>query len=82
LQVAHSYIGGGGTEKHAMDLAAAVSGEFLTFGAAPHEALTLYCENVPLGKWSYEKAGWPLTTSDLPANDRGWVDILNQVKRS
>jgi glycosyltransferase involved in cell wall biosynthesis len=80
LQVAHSYIGGGGTEKHSMDLAAAVSGEFLNFGAAPHEALTLYCENVPLGKWSYEKAGWPLTTSDLPANDRGWVDILNQVK--
>jgi len=80
LQVAHSYIGGGGTEKHAMDLAASVSGEFLNFGAAPHEALTLYCENVPLGKWSYEKAGWPLTTSDLPANDRGWVEILNQVK--
>jgi glycosyltransferase involved in cell wall biosynthesis len=40
----------------------------------------LYCENVPLGKWSYEKAGWPLTTSDLPDNDRGWVEILNQVK--
>jgi glycosyltransferase involved in cell wall biosynthesis len=80
LQVAHSYIGGGGTEKHALDLAAGLSGEFLGFGAAPHEALTLYCDNIPLGKWPYEKAGWPLTSSDLPANDAGWVSILNQVK--
>ncbi len=80
LHVAQSFIAGGGTEKHVLDLQAAVFGEFLSFGAVPHEALTLYCGNVPLGKWRYEKAGWPLTTSDLPANDPGWISILNQVR--
>jgi len=79
LQVAHTFIGGGGTEKHVLDLEAAVSGEFLSFGVAPHEALALYCGNVPLGKWPYEKAGWPLSTSDLPANDQSWLSVLNQV---
>ncbi|MCU1337860.1 MAG: hypothetical protein JWO19_3441 [Bryobacterales bacterium] len=80
LQVAHSFIGGGGTEKHVLDLEAGISGDFLSFGVAPHEALALYCGNMPLGKWPYEKAGWPLASSDLPANDQSWVSILNQVK--
>jgi glycosyltransferase involved in cell wall biosynthesis len=80
LHVAQSLIGGGGTEKHVQDLQAAASGKFLGFGAAPHGALTLYCGNIPVGKWPYENAGWPLATSDLPANDQSWVSILNLVK--
>jgi glycosyltransferase involved in cell wall biosynthesis len=80
LQVAHTFIGGGGTEKHILDLEGAVSSEFLSFGAAPHEVLALHCGHVPLGKYPYEKAGWPLATSDLPANDQSWINVLNQVK--
>ena len=79
LQIAHSFIHGGGTEKHVLDLETGIAEEFASFGAAPHEALTLYCGSVPLGKWPYEQAGWPLSTSDLPSNDQSWVSILNQV---
>jgi glycosyltransferase involved in cell wall biosynthesis len=82
LQVLHSYVGGGGTEKHVQDLESAIADQFLSFGAAPHDTLKLYCGTMPVAAWPYEKAGWPLTSSNVPANDPAWLDILQQVKPS
>jgi len=80
LQVLHSYVGGGGTEKHVQDLESAIADQFLSFGAAPHDTLNLYCGTMPIAAWPYEKAGWPLTSSNVPANDPAWLDILQKIK--
>lgn len=80
LHVAHSYEGVGGTEKHIQDLKGALAGEFLSLAAAPHDELKLYCGDIPLGSWPYEKAGWPLSTSDIPEDDRAWEALLHAVK--
>ncbi len=79
LHVVHSYEGVGGTEKHVQDLEAALSDRFLGFTAAPHTSLKLYSGTVPLDVRPYVQAGWPLTTSEVPANDREWASILREL---
>ncbi len=80
LHVVHSIEAVGGTEKHVKDLEAALSDQFMGFTAAPHDVLKLYSGTVPLDARPYVKAGWPLTTSEVPANDREWARILYELK--
>jgi hypothetical protein len=37
---------------------------------------------MPVAAWPYEKAGWPLTSSNVPANDPAWLEILQKIKPS
>ncbi len=80
LHVVHSYDGVGGTEKHVQDLEAALSDQFLGFTAAPKDSLKLYSGTVPLDDRPYAKAGWPLTTSEVPGNDKEWAGILHELQ--
>jgi glycosyltransferase involved in cell wall biosynthesis len=80
LHVVHSYDGVGGTEKHVQDLESALSDQFLGFTVAPQDSLKLYSGTVPLDDRPYANAGWPLTTSEVPGNDKEWAGILHELK--
>jgi glycosyltransferase involved in cell wall biosynthesis len=85
LQVVHSYEAVGGTEKHVQDLEAELSNQFMSFVAAPcvtapNDPLKLYSGTVPLDARSYGRPGWPLTSSEVPANDQEWSSILRELK--
>ncbi len=80
LHIAHSYEGGGGTEKHIHDLETALSDRFVSVAVAPHDDLKLYHRDLACGSWSYASAGWPLTTCNVPASDDVWEGLLREIK--
>ena len=80
MHVAHSYEGGGGTEKHVQDLEGMLSDQFLQFAFAPHDQLKLYSNNVRAGAWPYIGPNWPMSASKLPPNDDLWMSLLDRFK--
>jgi glycosyltransferase involved in cell wall biosynthesis/GT2 family glycosyltransferase len=80
LHVAHSYEGIGGTEKHIKDLEGALSDQFMNFVAAPKDDLKVYSGAIALDARPYVQANWPLSSSEVPANDEEWADILRELK--
>ena len=81
LHVAHSYEGVGGTEKHVKDLEGALSDRYMGFVAAPKEnELKVYSGAISLDARPYVQAAWPLSSSEVPANDKEWAEILRELK--
>ncbi len=78
--MAHSYEGVGGTEKHVKDLQSALSDRFLSFVAAPKDDLKVYSDAIALDARPYVQANWPLSSSEVPANDKEWAAILRELK--
>lgn len=83
LNIVHSYLVSGGTEKHVLELSRALAKDYLILTASPDpnmQSLQLYYDDQHLCSSMYLNSGYPITASQMPFADEAWNKILESFK--